>query len=288
MSVDSPLYIGAIELLAHSVELFSERARWKSKFVILHLANAVEVILKDRMVDLGLSIYVPKRPKTVDVWKAMEALETENIEIPNRPVLELLIDDRNTLQHRFGSPNERTLKFYFDQTMLFFQQFLSSNYAVDLEEALAAYIDGGLMSLIDLSAKKDDDWTPEARYARDPRWEFLYTFGGLDSAFSSLLRFVVRGRRVHPAPWVDADFPRLLSRLVQGGYFDEVDATRLESLHKLRNKVSHSGGRGETVKVTKEAYAVVTRLLAGARRALVDWEGQQTENRGEPVTDAPN
>jgi hypothetical protein len=46
------------------------------KFVILHLANAVELIFKDLMLDLGLSLY--KNPKeTVTIKGAIETLSKE-------------------------------------------------------------------------------------------------------------------------------------------------------------------------------------------------------------------
>lgn len=52
MSDKSPLFVSASELLAHAVELYTEGNERKFKFVILHLA-AVELILKDRLIDSG-------------------------------------------------------------------------------------------------------------------------------------------------------------------------------------------------------------------------------------------
>ena len=53
MSDSSPLFISSAELLIHSVELFRQVDERKYKFIILHLANAVELILQDRLIDAG-------------------------------------------------------------------------------------------------------------------------------------------------------------------------------------------------------------------------------------------
>jgi hypothetical protein len=81
MSDDSPLFVSAIELLAHSTELYTLGNERKYKFVILHLANALELILKDRLIDEGVSIYIPKKPQTIGIWDCFEKLEKVSVSI---------------------------------------------------------------------------------------------------------------------------------------------------------------------------------------------------------------
>lgn len=57
MSDKSPLFVSALELVAHATELYIAGQSKKYKFVILHLANSVELILKDCLIDHGVSIY---------------------------------------------------------------------------------------------------------------------------------------------------------------------------------------------------------------------------------------
>jgi hypothetical protein len=45
MSDKSPLFVSTSELLAHAIELYFEGIERNYKFVILHLANAIELIL---------------------------------------------------------------------------------------------------------------------------------------------------------------------------------------------------------------------------------------------------
>jgi len=245
---------------------------WRSKFVILHLANAAEVILKDRLVDLGFSIYFPRRSQTIGIWEAAETLEKHSVKIPRRQVLELLIDDRNTLQHRFGSPSIKTLRFYFSETVLFFREFLEANYGVQLEEALAPYLHREVLTLLDLQSYEAADWTPEARFARDPQWEFLYAFGTLESTLGTLAHRFVKDGKPRIVLWTDDEFSRLLDELLAGGYISKADAQKLQGLEKLRNQVVHANRRGEGIPVPEAAYATLRRLLDGGRRALSAWE----------------
>jgi hypothetical protein len=75
MSDKSPLFVSAMDLIAHATELYTLEKPRKYKFVILHLANSIELILKDRLVDKGVSIYLPKMTQTLGIWEALDQLD---------------------------------------------------------------------------------------------------------------------------------------------------------------------------------------------------------------------
>src|SRR5258707_13474631 len=79
MSDKSPLFVSALELIAHATELFEQKNPKKYKFIILHLANAVELILKDHVLDQGISIYEGKTNKTIGLWDCIKTLEGKGI-----------------------------------------------------------------------------------------------------------------------------------------------------------------------------------------------------------------
>ena len=140
MAYTSPLFQSSFDLFSHSIEHFNLGTERDRKFVIMHLANAVELIFKDLMLDLGLSIY--KNPKeTITITGAIETLSKDKgIKIPHLNKLELLIDERNALQHRYGFPNELTTIFYMEATYSFFQEFLKENYSLDIEIVLKDFL----------------------------------------------------------------------------------------------------------------------------------------------------
>lgn len=107
MAIESPLFQSSMELLGHAITHFNGTSELDRKLVILHLSNSVELLLKDMVLDSGESIY--KNPKeTITIHGCIELLATKKIAVPFLNKLELLIDERNALQHRFGSPNELT------------------------------------------------------------------------------------------------------------------------------------------------------------------------------------
>lgn len=140
MATESPLFQSSLELFGHSITHFNGSQELDRKLVILHLANAVELILKDLVLDAGISIY--KNPKeTITIHGAIEALKKEGITPPHLNKIELLIDERNALQHRYGSPNELTVLFYMDAAVAFFNEVLSDQYDLDFDHTLDQFAD---------------------------------------------------------------------------------------------------------------------------------------------------
>lgn len=138
MATESPLFQSAMELLGHSISHFNGQDELDRKLVILHLANAIELILKDIVLDSGESIY--KNPKeTITVFGCIQKLKEKEIPIPFLNKIELLIDERNALQHRFGSPNELTTIFYMNIVTEFFKTILHAHYDQNFDEILAQF-----------------------------------------------------------------------------------------------------------------------------------------------------
>lgn len=155
MSDKSPLFVSALELLTHATELYASGHPRKYKFVVLHLANSVELILKDCLIDHGITIY--KNPKeTITIWGSFDELEKLKIFVPEKPVIELLVDDRNTIQHRFGFPNAESVFYYLEQVVAFFNRFLDEQYKVKLVEALTPHLSKENLALIGLI---EDDYS---------------------------------------------------------------------------------------------------------------------------------
>jgi hypothetical protein len=53
MAIESPLFQSSMELLGHSITHFNGTSELDRKLVILHLSNAVELLLKDMVLDSG-------------------------------------------------------------------------------------------------------------------------------------------------------------------------------------------------------------------------------------------
>lgn len=162
MGDGSPLFHGALDLLAHACEHYVSGQERDRRLVILHLANAIELLLKDRLLDLQISIYEnPKQTKSI--IRVLGDLEKHNVAIPQKPIIELLIDERNTLQHRFGSPNSVMVKYYFDNSLRFFEEFMNAAFGLELREYLSNVLDEATLAYIYPVSEASRDILMQAR-----------------------------------------------------------------------------------------------------------------------------
>ena len=247
MALTSPLFQSSFDLFSHSIEHFNMGTERDRKFVILHLANAVELIFKDLMLDLGLSIY--KNPKeTVTITGAIDSLSKEkNIKIPHLNKLELLIDERNALQHRYGFPNELTTIFYMEATYDFFKEFLKENYNLNIEKVLEDFLGED-----DLAIFKLHSATTQTELDKLNKLIKVHPVGALLSAYAYMEGQTneIRELILNQAVGEERDYrmsifrffnPDNVSRLMNEYEVDIDDKTRkkLFDFRNIRNQVAH-------------------------------------------------
>lgn len=255
MAYDSPLFQSSLELFGHAIEHFNWGSERDRKFVILHLANAVELIFKDLLLDLGESIY--KNPKeTITVTGSIKTLtEEKGIQIPNLNKLELLIDERNSLQHRYGFPNELTTIYYMDAVYDFFKEFLKDNYDLEIEKILEDFVSSSDLASFQLrQSVTTDELDKLIKLAK------IHPVGALLSAYTYLekslneIRDIInesmdrnineidRKTRFRIIRVTNPDFlPRLFDEY--GVKIDREDRRKLFELRNIRNTTAH--GRDE-------------------------------------------
>jgi len=180
VAIESPLFQSAMELLGHSISHYNGKKELDRKLLILHLANAVELILKDLVLDAGQSIYKNAK-ETITIQGCLTALNDANVDLPFLNKIELLIDERNALQHRFGSPNELTSIFYMNIAQSFFQEVLKKHYGQDYDEVVSQFVDEQ-----DLVAFKLGDPSNDQELDKLVELAKIHPLGALLSAWSYL------------------------------------------------------------------------------------------------------
>ena len=121
----SPLLRSALEALEHGLwHFFRSDTPTDLRFAILHLDQAIELLLKERARLGGKSIY--KNPKeTISIWRAYNILENDlGCKIPEKANLELLHEERNSIQHKYSNPSAEDAIFHADNAVRFIQRFL--------------------------------------------------------------------------------------------------------------------------------------------------------------------
>lgn len=130
----SPLTRSAFEVLNHGLwHYFRSTTTADMKFALLHVDQAVELLLKECVRGGGRSIY--KNPKeTITIWGAYDVLTDElHVAIPERADLELLHEERNNIQHRYANPSSEDAAFYIDKAMAFIRRFVKDELKLDIK-----------------------------------------------------------------------------------------------------------------------------------------------------------
>lgn len=131
----SPLLLSAFEVLTHGLFHFLRSNTAKDmKFALLHVDQAVELMLKERVRAGGKSIY--KNPKeTITIWGAYEILDQQlHVAIPEKPDLELLHEERNNIQHKYANPNPEHAAFHVEKAMAFIRRFVRDELNLEIKD----------------------------------------------------------------------------------------------------------------------------------------------------------
>ncbi len=131
----SPLLRSAVEVLEHGLwHFFRSDTTTDMKFALLHIDQAIELLLKEKVREGGKSIY--KNPReTITIWGAYEILTKElACSIPERPDLELLHEERNNIQHKYANPSPDDAAFHVDHAVKFIKRFLKDDLNLDIAD----------------------------------------------------------------------------------------------------------------------------------------------------------
>jgi hypothetical protein len=137
----SPLVRSAMEVLEHGLwHFFRSQTTTDMKFAILHLDQAVELLLKERIRKAGYSIHKPNNTKeTIGIWVAYDILEKQvQCRIPERSDLEFLHEERNNIQHKYANPTAEDAAFYVEKAFGFIERFARDELDIELGDFISS------------------------------------------------------------------------------------------------------------------------------------------------------
>ena len=135
----SPLVRSAFEVLEHGLWHFLRSSTTTDmKFALLHIDQAIELFLKERVRKGGHSIY--RNPKeTITIWGAYGILENDlNCSFPEKPDLELLHEERNNIQHKYSNPSPEDAAFHVEHAMKFIERFTRDELGLTLADHISS------------------------------------------------------------------------------------------------------------------------------------------------------
>jgi hypothetical protein len=129
----SPLLRSAFEVLEHGLwHYLRSDTTADMKFALLHVDQAVELLLKEKVRSGGISIYKSPR-ETITIWGAYQILEVNmHCKIRERANLQLLHEERNNIQHHYSNPSPEDAAFHVGNAMQFIKRFVSQELKLSL------------------------------------------------------------------------------------------------------------------------------------------------------------
>lgn len=131
----SPLLRSAIEVLDHGLwHLLRSDTALDMKFAVMHVDQAVELLLKERVRTGRKSIYKRGGKETISIWAAYDLLEEIGCQIPEKADLEILHEERNGIQHKHSNPDPDTAFFLIETALEFIDRFLRDEMELELSD----------------------------------------------------------------------------------------------------------------------------------------------------------
>lgn len=130
----SPIMRSALELFEHCLEHYAAGGERDRKIVALNLAQVVELSLKASLVVHNESIYEKDGKRTLNAYSCMDTLEKKWAvnPLPFRSRVEILIDERNAIQHRYGTLDIITADYHMESAVGILAEILKRDFDTDL------------------------------------------------------------------------------------------------------------------------------------------------------------
>jgi hypothetical protein len=132
-----------MEVLEHGLTHFLRSGTPKDmKFALMHIDQAIELLLKERVRQGGKSIHKSGNSKeTISIWVAYDILEKElKVFIPEKPDLELLHEERNSIQHKYLNPSADYAAFHVNKAMAFIDRFVREELKLELRDFISSRV----------------------------------------------------------------------------------------------------------------------------------------------------
>lgn len=260
----SPILRFALEVFEHALESAVSKKARDRKLAVINLAQCVELAVKAALVEKNVSIYAKDSPKTVTPHEALKALAGlwSLDRVPMHSRVEVLIDERNAIQHRYGDVDEVTLDYHLETAYRVLEAVLKREFDVDLSDWVRDAVAPEIWKQIrfvevdEVKAAPSDASQPE----RSATLDLVDGFSRFEAAIRALVEEKAK-ERLKAGSTLDLAIKTLASseapprQLIQ----------ELPAVYRLRNRVIHGEQSAQDDEVEK-----ALKLLDGVLDALRD------------------
>ena len=232
----SPLLSGAIEDLSHALEHAQTGSEKDNKYAVIHAATAVELVLKEKLRSMGISIFEKRPPyHSLDFYDCIHFLHDNSIPIPLEADIEFLHRERNSCIHLAGKPDKNKARWLLDIAKQFMGKFCSTQLGFDinrylpievetrvLDEARRAHLNPAGIYLANAEMAMIDDNYAEAVL-------------NAEAAIELLMKDYLETRNIKVSPI----FHELTIQIEKEGKLPRFILDTVEDLHNIRNSIAH-------------------------------------------------
>jgi hypothetical protein len=249
----------ALELFVHAIEHYSGRTPKDCRLAVLHLAHAVELAAKSVLVKHNVPIYLDERrtmttrgtfDKLGEIWGATPA--------PHLARVELLIDERNAIQHRYGTIDDVTIDYHMETAFLVMAEVLGRDYGADLHQFVRDAVEEQVWRACRFVKGEHEQRLERAESLAltNPTAALLEAFSWLEEATEAKAKSL--DSSVQLLSTLDL-LMKFVTRLIQDGALEAPTASGLPDVFRTRNAAVH-GSQEPTAEEAGTAINVVRRL----------------------------
>jgi len=232
----SPLLNGAVEDLVHALEHVQTGSEKDNKYAVIHAATAVELVLKEKLRALGISIFEKKLPyHSLDYHDCVRVLHEKNIPLPLEADIELLHQERNSCTHLAGKPDNNKTRWLLNTAKQFMKDFCNTQLGFDINAYLPLEV-----GITVLDEAKRAHLNPAGIYLANAEMSMMdnnYAEVMLNAEMSIelLMKDYLESIGIGASPI----FHDLIKQIEGKGKLPKYILETIDELRKLRNKITH-------------------------------------------------
>jgi HEPN domain-containing protein len=231
----SPLLCGAIEDLVHSLEHAENGSEKDNKYAVIHTATAIELILKEKIRSMGMSIFESKPPyNSLDYYDCLHVLHGKNIIVPLEADIELVHKERNNCIHQGSKPDKDKTTWFLSVTRQFMEQFCHDQLSFDIDRYLPLEVKTEI-----LSQAERTHLNPAGIYLANAEFAMLDNnyadaIMNAEASIELLIRDYLESEGIKSKPV----FNDLVNLIEKEGKLPNYVLDTINDLHNLRNSVT--------------------------------------------------
>lgn len=270
MAQTSPILRFALEILQHGLENYASGTPRHRKVAVLNLAQAVELSIKAALVERNVPIY-QKNSQTINTHDALANLAklwgVDRVDFHAR--VELLVDERNAIQHRYGNVDDVGLDYHMETAFQALGQVLETEFDTDLNDWITDTVEQSVWSKVRFVTPSEPAQPDEPSSAVSPERSAVLDFVDGFARFEQRIRRLMSAFLEEGQRFTGSTLDFCIKALSNAPSPDQKLIAALPNVYRLRNRSVH-GDSEPTTDAVAQALRVLDESVAALENLPLD------------------